>query len=267
MRPHGSASCRGDRLGARKAPSRLMFMTSSQSDCFMRTARPSRVTPALFHEHVDAALILQSGAKAALTDRGGGDIQVDGHCLAAARADLFGDFFVLLNLGDATTISNPVRQSVRAMARPMPQLAPVTKATRLNMKAPLGTCRYETQHHSARRAGVRAECGDSVQQIGLLADDPLPERLELEPAGELAADLFAGDGGVSGSIGIGFPAASASSWVWQQRSIVMNQKAASSTLSADREQTVIAQNDRLLSRRAPPRSESPSSSVSNTTPV
>ena len=61
-----------------------------------------------------------------------------------------------------------------------------------------------------------------LEQVGLVGDDLVVERLEAEPAGEVPADLVSRSAGaISGSIWIGVPAASALSWTSAVRSIVM----------------------------------------------
>ena len=69
----------------------------------------------------------------------------------------------------------------------------------------------------------------SVEQVGLLAGDPGEQRLETEPAGEMRSHLSRSVFGHRGSMSTGVPAASAISWAWQDRSMVMNHQAASST--------------------------------------
>ena len=61
-------------------------------------------------------------------------------------------------------------------------------------------------------------------------DDALVEGLEAEPAGKVDARLVGGERGHLLVDRTGVPAASAKSWAWQERSMVMNRHTASSTV-------------------------------------
>src|SRR5579875_47557 len=123
----------------RKEPSKLIRSTASQSAGFIRTAKPSRVMPALFTSTSTRPLTFSARPKASLIDSGerrSRSTAINSHPeprIASANSGL--DSMVVA----AATTSNPERQSARAIDRPIPRLAPVTNATRLDMRL----CRHD----------------------------------------------------------------------------------------------------------------------------
>ena len=85
-------------------------------------------------------------------------------------------------------------------------------------------------HLPPARARLTGDGRLLVEEVGLLGHDLVVERLELVPAGAVAPVCPAVFSATSGRIGIGVPAASASSCAWHVRSMVMNHHAASSTV-------------------------------------
>src|SRR5881296_801216 len=91
----------------RNAPRRLTSMTRSQSSSFMRTRRPSRMTPALLTRMSTPPRTAPPRASSSLAER---------WSRSASRPE--------------TTTAAPSSASNVAIARPMPRLPPVTIATR-----------------------------------------------------------------------------------------------------------------------------------------
>ena len=96
---------------------------------------------------------------------------------------------------------------------------------RCHQAAEPGTGKMSAEWPAQRRSQRPAR---SLEQVGVGANDLVPQGLELEPAGQRVPDLLAGER--ASRPGSGVPAASASSWAWQLRSIVTNHHAASSTV-------------------------------------
>src|SRR5215475_13468366 len=132
----------------RNAPFRLILSTRSQSDGFMRIASPSRVTPALFTNTSIRVLSRRVFAKpsftlsADVTSRFRVDASPEHARISSATCSLRSIS------GEATTISKLARHSVSAMERPIPRLAPVTKATRLNIPSPEDVLVLNSRYHT-----------------------------------------------------------------------------------------------------------------------
>src|SRR5450755_574795 len=111
---------------ARNAPVKLVESTASQSSFFMRSARPSLVTAALFTRISTGP----ASAKAALMDSCEDRSNVT-HVDPGIAAEAASSF----TASRAARITRaPVDASAWAQASPIPRLAPVTNAVRLGIK-------------------------------------------------------------------------------------------------------------------------------------
>ena len=98
-------------------------------------------------------------------------------------------------------------------------------------------CEIAESRNSASGGAVARVCSTpqslvtarSVEELWVGAADLLPERLEREPAGQRVADLLVRVLGVLGLDLLGSASRHRASRAWHERSIVMNQNAASST--------------------------------------
>ena len=122
---------------AKKAACRLICRTRSQSSRFMRTARPSRVTPALLTStsmRPNRSSTLPKPSRIESNDSR--FIFTARTCPLQARIFSTNSSFFSIS-GEAGTISKPARHNVKAISRPIPRLAPVTTATRLDIVSPI----------------------------------------------------------------------------------------------------------------------------------
>src|SRR5471032_3310767 len=122
------------RLNAAKRACQIDVHHQVPIGLLMRTANPSRVTPALLTSTSMRPLSLSAFPKASLTESG--DVTSRSTVMAwPLHARISSATSWLLSIaGEAITMSKPARQSDRAVARPIPRLAPVTKATRLSIR-------------------------------------------------------------------------------------------------------------------------------------
>ncbi len=137
MRPQRALIMPGSACwAAKKEPYRLILSTRSQSACFIRMARPSRVMPALFTRTSMRPFSAITLAKPAFT--ASYEETSRSRVMAAPPAARISSatFALFSTSGDATTRNRPVRASVRAVSRPMPRLPPVTTATRSDILSP-----------------------------------------------------------------------------------------------------------------------------------
>src|SRR5262249_3692295 len=130
---------------ARKAPVRFVASTSFQASFFMRKARPSLVTAALltrmsiFPALAKACSMESAEARSSSTQE---ELEISAlacSSLAASRA--------------ASTTRQPAPASARAQAKPIPRLAPVTKAVLFVI--------LSTIHGLRRFARIRARARES----------------------------------------------------------------------------------------------------------
>ena len=119
------------------APFRLIFEHQVPIGLFHAHGQAVAGDAGVVDQHVDAALILARVlANASLMDSGEvtSRFTVIASPLQARISSATSSFFSIS--GEATTMSNPARQSVSDYRPADPRLAPVTKATRLNIQSP-----------------------------------------------------------------------------------------------------------------------------------
>ena len=113
---------------SRYTEARLVWMTASQSSCFMRSRSMSRVMPALLHRMPIAPSCASMSAIKRVDGRLARD--VEHRAAATARGERLADARGALGGGGGADDARALRAESRsAMAAPIPREAPVTKAT------------------------------------------------------------------------------------------------------------------------------------------
>ena len=118
----------------------MVASTRSHSSCFMRANRLSLAMPALFTRIVGSDFDSESVPKSALTEEGSATFSVRPRASGETARNLSEIWAAPASVVAVPTTSAPCSANARAVARPIPREAPVTRATRPSIPGQRPSC-------------------------------------------------------------------------------------------------------------------------------